>query len=193
MANKVRYGLKNVHYATVTFASDGTPTFGTPVAIPGAVSASLTKQGDTYTFYADDGSYFELGDNASYEGDLVIALIPDSFRTDVLGEVADSGNGLLYEKANALPKAFALLFQFEGDAESTRHVLYYCKASRPTIASQTTEESIEPVTETISITATAVGMTVGGVANTPVVKAKCGTTDSAYSTFFTAVKVPTTT
>ena len=75
MPNKVRYGLKNVHYATVTFATDGTPTFGTPVAIPGAVSVNLSKQGDTYTFYADDGSYFELGDNASYEGDLVIMVI----------------------------------------------------------------------------------------------------------------------
>ena len=29
MANKVRYGFKSLYYATVTFATDGTPTFGT--------------------------------------------------------------------------------------------------------------------------------------------------------------------
>ena len=58
MPNKVKFGLKNVHYATVTFASDGAATFGTPVAIPGAVDMSLSKNGDTYEFYADDGVYF---------------------------------------------------------------------------------------------------------------------------------------
>ena len=103
MPNKVRYGLKNVHYATVTFASDGTPTFGTPVAIPGAVSVNLSKQGDTYTFYADDGSYFELGDNASgyvakltdtelgfYDGDTKVAYISNNKLYITNAEITDN-------------------------------------------------------------------------------------------------------
>ena len=152
MANKVRYGLKNVHYATVTFASDGTPTFGTPVAIPGAVSTNLTKQGDTYVFYADDGSYFELGDNASYEGDLVIALIPESFRTAALGETLDAKN-VLFEGSNPTKGHFALLFEFTGDENAIRHVLYNCTASENTIEGQTRGESIEVQTETLTISA----------------------------------------
>lgn len=154
MPNKVRYGLKNVHYATVTFASDGTPTFGTPVAIPGAVSVNLSKQGDTYTFYADDGSYFELGDNASYEGDLVIALIPQSFRTAALGEALD-GKGVLFEESNPTRGHFALLFEFTGDANAVRHVLYNCTAAENTLEGQTKGENIEVQPETLTITAKA--------------------------------------
>ena len=171
MPNKVRYGLKNVHYATVTFASDGTPTFGTPVAIPGAVSASLSKQGDTYTFYADDGSYFELGDNASYEGDLVIALIPQSFRVAALGETLD-GKGVLFEDSNPTKGHFALLFEFTGDANAVRHVLYNCTASENTIEGQTKGENIEVQPETLTITAKA-------LPNGGPVKAKTGDTTDA--------------
>jgi phi13 family phage major tail protein len=171
MPNKVRYGLKNVHYATVTFASDGTPTFGTPVAIPGAVSASLSKQGDTYTFYADDGSYFELGDNASYEGDLVIALIPQSFRVAALGETLD-GKGVLFEDSNPTKGHFALLFEFTGDQNAVRHVLYNCTASENTIEGQTKGENIEVQPETLTITAKA-------LPNGGPVKAKTGDTTDA--------------
>lgn len=171
MPNKVRYGLKNVHYATVTFASDGTPTFGTPVAIPGAVSASLSKQGDTYTFYADDGSYFELGDNASYEGDLVIALIPQSFRVAALGETLD-GKGVLFEDSNPTKGHFALLFEFTGDVNAVRHVLYNCTASENTIEGQTKGENIEVQPETLTITAKA-------LPNGGPVKAKTGDTTDA--------------
>ena len=181
MPNKVRYGLKNVHYAPVTFASDGTPTFGTPVAIPGAVSASLSKQGDTYTFYADDGSYFELGDNASYEGDLVIALIPQSFRTAALGETLD-GKGVLFEDSNPTKGHFALLFEFTGDQNAVRHVLYNCTASENTIEGQTKGENIEVQPETLTITAKA-------LPNGGPVKARTGDTTDAtvYSEWYTTV------
>lgn len=181
MANKVRYGLKNVHYATVTFASDGTPTFGTPVAIPGAVSASLTKQGDTYTFYADDGSYFELGDNASYEGDLVIALIPDSFRTACLGEALDAKN-VLFENSNPTKGHFALLFEFTGDENAIRHVLYNCTASENTIEGQTKGVDVEVQTDTLTISAKPLPN--GG----PVKARTGGTTDSTtYNGWYSAV------
>lgn len=181
MPNKVRYGLKNVHYATVTFASDGTPTFGTPVAIPGAVSANLSKNGDTYTFYADDGSYFELGDNASYEGDLVIALIPQSFRTAALGETLD-GKGVLFEDSNPTRGHFALLFEFTGDVNAIRHVLYNCTAAENTIEGQTKGENIEVQPETLTITARA-------LPNGGPVKARTGDTTDAtvYSEWYTTV------
>lgn len=189
MANKVKYGLSNCYYAVY---DETAGTYGTPVAMPGAVNLSLDQEGDTNKFRADNIDYYVSVSNNGYTGDLELALVPDSFRTDVMGETVDATSGLQYEVADANPKAFALLFQFEGDEHATRHVLYYCKATRPTIASQTTEETIEPVTETINLTATAIIKTVGG-ASKPLVKAKCKPTDTAYNSFFTTVQLPSAT
>ena len=150
--NKVKYGLKNVHYAKVTFDTSGAPTFGTPVAIPGAVSMSLSRTGETYEFYADDGVYFEIGNNAGYEGDLEIALIPDTFRTDCLGEALDDNN-VLIEEGNPVLGHFALLFEFTGDKNAIRHVLYNCTATQNDVAGQTKGESVEVQTETLNLTA----------------------------------------
>lgn len=187
MANKVKYGLSNAYYAVL---DETLGTYGTPVALPGAVNMSLEPQGDTNKFRADNIDYFVSISNNGYEGDLELALIPDSFRTDVLGELVDATTGLQYERADAKPKPFALLFQFEGDDHATRHVLYYCKATRPQLASQTTEETIEPVTESLSITATARVITINS-SDAPVVKGRCKETDSGYANFFSAVVVPT--
>jgi phi13 family phage major tail protein len=182
--NKVKYNLKNVHAAKLIVGEQGAFTYAAPQAIPGAVSISLDAEGDTSPFYADGIVYFRSNTNNGYSGDLEIALIPEWFRTDILLEEKDS-NGVLVEKSTIteMPK-FALLFEFDGDVHGIRHVLYNCSASRPSIASETKEDTIEPVTETLSLTADprADGL----------VKARTGdtTTEETYNNWYQSVYVP---
>lgn len=184
MANKVKYGIKNVYYAVATDDGTGALTYATPVAIPGARSLSLSASGDTTNWYADNVVYFSTNTNSGYEGDLEVALLPDSFRTDVLGEVLDE-KGFYIEKSNVVGKEFALMFQFEGDDSATRHVMYRCTASRPEVSGSTVEDSIEPQTETVTITS------MPRISDN-VVKAKCpASAETPYNAWFASVQEPT--
>lgn len=149
--NKVKFGLKNVHYAVITEV-DGVIEYGSPKRIPGAVSLSLPPVGDKTEFFADDIAYFVTTANQGYEGTMEFALIPDTFRTEVLGDKEDA-SGALFENADAVPKNVAFLFEFSGDANATRHVLYNVSVSRPEITSKTKEKNIEVQTETLNVTA----------------------------------------
>lgn len=151
--NKVKFGLKNVYYALLTVSEEGAVSFGAPVPIPGAVSMSLSPQGETETFYADDIAYYVSTANNGYQGDLEIALLPDSFRTDVLREVEDETDHVLVEKSTAEPQPFALLYQFTGDQQASLRVLYNCAAARPSEASSTIKNTKTPTTDTLSLTA----------------------------------------
>ena len=79
-ANKVKYGLKNVHYALIT-ETVGTGTqsgivttsYGTVKAIAGAVSLSLSANADRNVFRADNEDYFVSYGQGGYEGDLEVA------------------------------------------------------------------------------------------------------------------------
>ena len=154
MSNKIKYGLKNVHYSPITETTEAgktTVTFATPIAIPGAVNLTLSPVGDTTPFYADNVEYFTAIANNGYDGTLEMALIPDSFKVTILREVLDT-NKVQFEENDKQPAPFALLFEFDGDSSSTRHVMYNCKATRPNIESSTKGQSIEPKTETLTLT-----------------------------------------
>ena len=189
--NKIKYGLKNVYYAVATLAADGTATFATPVRIPGAVNLSLEPQGDREPFYADDVEYFVSISNTGYEGDLEIALVPESFETDVLKAVEDT-NKVLFEEVSPEIVHFALLFQFAGDKKNIRHCFYNCTAMRPTVEGETKGENIEPKTESLSLRA---GSIYDATLQKDIVKAKTkdDTTEAIYNAWFTQVIVPGTT
>lgn len=189
MANKIKYGLSRVYYALATInSSTGTATYDEPVALPGAVSLSMDPSGESNKFYADNIPYAVFAANAGYEGELELALIPDSFRQDVLGEVVDNTSKIQLEKATATTQPFALIFQFEGDEDATRHVFYNCTAARPNVGSKTTEESVEVQTETINITC---GSIFNTVVDDNIVKGKISDkNEAAYTSWFTAVQQP---
>lgn len=189
MANKVKYGLSNVYYAKATIASNGTATYGDPVAIPGAVNLSLSAQGSNDPFYADNIKYYVTASNTGYEGDLEVALIPDSFRTDILGEITSS-DGVMIEETGAVATPFALLFQFEGDDKGTRHVMYNCTATRPSVEGQTKEDSTDVKTETMTITCASI---YNATLAKNIVKGRClndGTSATTYASWNTSVYQP---
>ena len=135
-------------------------------------------------FYADGIVYFRSTSNNGYSGDLEMALIPEWFRTDILQEVKDS-NGVLIERSDITESVyFALLFEFDGDVNAIRHVLYNCTAARPSIESQTKEASIEPGTETLSLAA--------DPREDGLVKSRTGddTTTAVYNSWYQQVYVP---
>lgn len=181
--NKVKFNLSNVHYAPLSEGSDGKITWGTPIPMPGAVSISLDPTGEPESFYADGVEYYVINNNQGYEGDLELAMIPDSFRTDVLNETSDSAN-VLVENANSQAGHFALLFEFDGDIKKIRHVLYNCSAARPNISSKTNEDNKEVQTESLTIKARPLA--------DGLVKAKTGdsTKATAYNNWYKKVYQP---
>ena len=82
--NKVKFNLKNTHYALLSVSEEGEVSYATPVPMPGAVSISLDANGEPENFYADGVAYYVINNNMGYDGDLELAMIPESFRTDVL-------------------------------------------------------------------------------------------------------------
>lgn len=147
---KVKYNISNAHYAVKS--AEG--TYETPVALPGSVSLSLEQQGELTPFYADGIKYWTSASNGGYEGDYELALIPDAFRQDVLGETEDT-NKVLVENANTVTKEFAFGFDVNTDTGVYKFWFLNCTATRPSVEAETNEDTIEPQTDTLTISCAA--------------------------------------
>ena len=187
MANKIKFGLSNVHYAKITEVSEGgVPTYGAIKRIPGAVNLALDPEGTSEPFYADNIVFHNTKTNAGYAGDLEIALIPDDFRIDILGDKVDD-NGVIIEDSDAQGSEFAFFFQFEGDESGRRHIMWRCSVERPSVEGATKEDTTTPNTDTLTLTAMAREdnhQIKGYVDNTAEQK-------SVYENWFTQVYEPT--
>lgn len=185
MGNKIKYGLKNVHVAILTTDGSGGYTYDTPVAIPGAVSLSLDAETDSSPFYADDLVYYRAVTLSNYNGDLELALVTDWFRENILKETKDTNGVLIENNLNVEPVHFAMLFEFSGDVKAIRHVLYNCSVSnRASLESSTKEDTIEPGTETLEITA--------DPRTDGLIKARTGddTSNTVYDNWYQSVYTP---
>lgn len=182
--NKVTYGLEKVHFAQATVDETGNVTYGVVNAIPGAVEITLDPVGDTSKFKADNIDYVVGSSNEGYDGTLKIALLTSEFEQLVLGQSYDTTTGIWTETTEDKQSPFALMFQFEGDKNATRHILYYCSATRPTIASATKDGANYNTTE--------MKFTAGPRPDNKVVKRKADNPElDSYKNFFTSVYEPT--
>lgn len=182
MANKVEFGISELHVGTYTVDDQGVVTLGTPYHQPGAVSFSPEEQSENNTFYADNIAYWSGYSGGTFEGDLEVAKFSDEFKTQFLGYVALTNGGLANVKNATKPNVY-IAFQVEGDAESRRVILYNCALGVIGREFATIEENKEPVTEKLGVTCT-------GDNATGVTMASFKPTDAGYSTLFTAPTAP---
>ena len=181
MANKVEFGISELHVGTYT-ESGGSVTLGTPYAQKGAISFAPEEQQDQNTFYADNTAYWSGYSGGTLEGDLEVAKFDDDFKKKFLGYVALSDGGLANVKNAKKPNVY-IAFQVEGDAESRRVILFNCSLGGITREFSTIEESKEPATETL-------GVTCIGDVPTGVTVVSYKPDDTGYDTLFSSPAAP---
>lgn len=176
--NKITYGVCNVHVFPITSTDEtGVPTYGAAFAMPGCTEVSIDAEGSSEPFYADNTIYYTGVSNTGYSGSITVADIPDEFLTQVMKEV-ESTNGTYFENADVEPAEFAMAFEFQGDQKKRRHLFYRCKATRPSVASQTKEDKITPNTNQLELTAMP-------RLDNQIVKARCEEGDKDYDGWYT--------
>ena len=181
MANKVLFGFSDLYIGTYT-VSGGTVTMGTPYHQAGAVGFSPEAQSDQSTFYADNIPYYVTYSDGAIDRDLEVAMVDDAFKTQFLGYQTLTDGGLAQVKGATKPNVY-IAFEVQGDAEKRRVIFYNGSLGSITREYATTEDSVEPQTESISVS-------FAGDNATGVTMATYKPADSGYDTLFTNPSAP---
>ncbi|SEP03696.1 major tail protein [Denitrobacterium detoxificans] len=156
MANKVEFGVSNMHHAKVT-ESGGAYTFGNYVADPGTTNIEWEPSGGQEVFHADNGSYYVTYTNNGGTITIEQALLSEQFLIDT-GFYERDVNGAIVEVADKQPNPLAIAFDVDGDAKARHNVFYYCVPSIPGGSAATTEDTTTPSTSQIELTYTPIVM-----------------------------------
>ena len=188
---KVIFGLSDVAYCKMTESVVSGATvisYGNPKKIPGAVSLTLDVEGDDSDFYADNGVYATFDANNGFSGELTIADIPEDVYTDLLVCYKDTSSSLITEIAGAAKAYFGLMFKLSSNSDPVGVKLYKCSLSRPGMSANTTTETTDPDTPTLTLRVMPIE-TSSGVSVTK--SHQVLTTSSIESTFFGSMTLPT--
>ena len=185
MANKVIFGVSNLHVGEYNVSTSGTVTLGTPFAVPGTVNISIEPDSEENKFYADNTVYWSSYSDNGLSGEIENAFFPDAFKTRFMNYKTLSNGGIAQIKGEQ-NKPVYIIFQAEGDAEARRGIFYNVSLGQITREFSTTEDSTEPATATLPFT-------VNGDNATKVTRVAYTSGAAAYTTLFTSPPVPSTT
>ncbi|MGI6751086.1 MAG: major tail protein [Anaerovoracaceae bacterium] len=192
--NKVRFGLSKLYIAFISsFDADGVPTYSSPQPIPGAVSLSADSESTETIFWADNTKYYITHASTGGAIECEVAKFSDEILAEMLGDIVDAVGGLI-EVNGGIQKQFALMGQLEGDISARRFCYFCCTGSKPNVEAHTTEDSITPSTETMTISTQPVPLSKDGKL---MLKYSLAYDESitgnkaAYEGFFNAVYKPT--
>ena len=178
MANKVLFGISNVHYAVM----DDQGAWGTPVHVEGAENFAIqTGGGNNDTIYADNIAYWTRAGSGNKSGTLQMAKFPDSWFVDILGQTKDQTTGALLESPTDVAKNFAFMFEVSGDAGGMRVCWYKCSSTIPTYTAATNTDSITEANQSVDISATPTK-----VGDLTLTQAACESGSAGYDTWFDA-------
>ena len=186
-ANKVQFGIKNLHYATIT-NTGGVISYGTITAVPGSVSISLDMAGSIDPFYADNQIYYNSVSNNGYTGTLELAKVTDKMLEDIFGYTLEATDKVLTEDATVEPKAVALLFEIDGDNQDEKYLFYNVTLSRPHIGSATTTDTKDVQTQSIDFSA--IPSIDTNAANITLARTTDATPSGITSTWYTTIWTP---
>jgi phi13 family phage major tail protein len=182
MANKVEFGISQLHIGTYTTSDQGDVVLGAPYHLPGARSFGAEESSEQNDYYADNIPYWSGYSGGKTEGDLVVALFTDEFKKLFLGYKETMDGGLGAVKGAYKPNVY-VAFQVEGDVEPVRAILYNGSFGNITREYATIEENKEPVEESIPTTFT-------GDNKTGLTKVCYRPGQAGYDTLFTNPPVP---
>ena len=150
MANKVLFGFSDLYVGTFSYDDYGDVVMGSPYHQAGAVGFSPEANNDVNHFRADNINYYTTMGSGAYEGDLEVAMFDNSFKTQFMGYITLDDDGIAITKNPQIPNIW-MAFEIQGDVAARRVIFYNGKLGAPSRSYSTTEETVEPVTETANV------------------------------------------
>ena len=181
--NKVLFGFSDLYIGEYTVSDQGVVTLGTPFHQAGAVGWSPEASSDQNVFRADNSNYYTSYGVGTREGDLEVAMFDDKVKTDYMGYVVLDDGGLA-EVKNPKKKKIYMMFEVQGDEAARRAIYYNGTFGDISRSYSTTDETIEPQTETVPVSFT--GDNATGITCVTYEKG-----DAGYDTLFSNPPVPT--